>query len=147
MGDRRSTKIAKMMVLCWHLTFLPPRSNLLPHAFVWVIHIYIESIDVTCRSADCKSKMAIILFIFIIFPCHCVVYMYKIMILQKNHLASFHQISHWSYCWNVIDSLFKWSCSIDCRAHIFFCFSWSGTRHWASMRGRADMGQEQTDVF
>ena len=26
-------------------------------------------------------------------------------------------------------------------------FSWSGTRHWASMRGRADMGQEQTDVF
>ena len=27
--------------------------------------------------------MAIILFIFIIFPCHCAVYMYKIMILQK----------------------------------------------------------------
>ena len=38
----------------------------------------------------------------------------------RNHLANFHQISHWSYCWNVIDSLFKWSCSIDCQAHIFF---------------------------
>ena len=38
----------------------------------------------------------------------------------RNHLANFHQISHWSYCWNVIDSLFKWSHSIDCQAHIFF---------------------------
>ena len=38
----------------------------------------------------------------------------------RNHLASFHQISHWSFCWNVIDSLFKWSCFIDCQAHIFF---------------------------
>ena len=38
----------------------------------------------------------------------------------RNHLANFHQISHWSFCWNVIDNLFKWSCSIDCQAHIFF---------------------------
>ena len=38
----------------------------------------------------------------------------------RNHLANFHQISHWSFCWNVVDSLFKWSCSIDCQAHIFF---------------------------
>ena len=38
----------------------------------------------------------------------------------RNHLANFHQISHWSFCWNVIDSLFKWSCSIDYQAHIFF---------------------------
>ena len=38
----------------------------------------------------------------------------------RNHSANFHQISHWSFCWNVIDSLFKWSCSIDCQAHIFF---------------------------
>ena len=38
----------------------------------------------------------------------------------RNHLPNFHQISHWSFCWNVIDSLFKWSCSIDCQAHIFF---------------------------
>ena len=37
-----------------------------------------------------------------------------------NHLANFHQISYWSFYWNVIDSLFKWSCSIDCQAHIFF---------------------------
>ena len=22
----------------------------------------------------------------------------------RNHLANFHQISHWSFCWNVIDS-------------------------------------------
>ena len=40
--------------------------------------------------------------------------------LFRNHLANFHQISHWSFYWNVIDSLFKWSCSIDCQAHIFF---------------------------
>ena len=38
----------------------------------------------------------------------------------RNHFANFHQISHWSFCWNVVDSLFKWSCSIDCQAHIFF---------------------------
>ena len=38
----------------------------------------------------------------------------------RSHLANFNQISHWSFCWNVIDSLFKWSCSIDCQAHIFF---------------------------
>ena len=38
----------------------------------------------------------------------------------RNYLANFHQISHWSFCWNVIDSLFKWSCPIDCQAHIFF---------------------------
>ena len=54
MGDRRSTQIAKMMVLCWRLTFLPPRSKLLSHAFVWVIYIYIESIKVTCRSTVAK---------------------------------------------------------------------------------------------
>ena len=38
----------------------------------------------------------------------------------RNHLANFHQISYWSFCWNVVDSFFKWSCSIDCQAHIFF---------------------------
>ena len=38
----------------------------------------------------------------------------------RNHLANFHQISHWSYCWNVIDRLFKRLCSINCQAHIFF---------------------------
>ena len=27
----------------------------------------------------------------------------------RNHLANFHQISYWSFCWNVIDSLFRWS--------------------------------------
>ena len=34
-----------MMVLCW---------NLLPHAFVWAMYIYIESIKVICRSAVVK---------------------------------------------------------------------------------------------
>ena len=33
----------------------------------------------------------------------------------RNHLANFHQISHWSFCWNVIDSLFKWLCSLTVR--------------------------------
>ena len=63
--------------------------------------------------------MAFILFIFIIFPCHCAVYMYKIMILQKP-LSQFPPNFVLIYCWNVIDSLFKWLCSIDCQAHIFF---------------------------
>ena len=56
----------------------------------WAIDLkFIGSIEVTCRStvakshSDWKSKMATILFMFIIFPCHCAVYMYKIMILQK----------------------------------------------------------------
>ena len=44
----------------------------------------------------------------------------KISWFFRNHLANFHQILHWSFSWNVIDSLFKWSCSIDCQAHIFF---------------------------
>ena len=62
--------------------------------------------------------MAIIWFIFIIFPCHCAVYMYKIMILQKP-------LSQFPPNFTLIlllkcDCLFKWSCSIDCQAHIFF---------------------------
>ena len=36
----------------------------------------------------------------------------------RNHLAICHQISHWSDCWNVIESLFKWSRSIDC--HVIY---------------------------
>ena len=63
--------------------------------------------------------MAVIWFIFIIFPCHCAFTCIKSWFF-RNHLANFHQISHWSFCWNVIDSLFKWSCSIECQAHIFF---------------------------
>ena len=72
--------------------------------------------------------MPAILFMFIIFVCHCAVYMYRIMILKKP-LANFHQSLHWSYCWNVFESLFKWTSSIDWHAHIFFfktknCFKW-----------------------
>ena len=125
MGDRRATKIAKMMVLCWRLTFLPPRSNLLPHAFVWAIYIYIESIQVNCRSTVVK----IVLIGNLRWPSSCLYLLYfpatVLFTCIKSwffriHLANFHQISHWSYCWNVIDGLFKWSCSTDCQAHIFF---------------------------
>ena len=125
MGDRRATKIAKMMVLCWRLTFLPPRSNLLPHAFVWAIYIYIESIQVNCRSTVVK----IVLIGNLRWPSSCLYLLYFSATVLftcikswffRIHLANFHQISHWSYCWNVIDGSFKWSCSIDCQAHIFF---------------------------
>ena len=34
--------------------FFTARSNLLPHAFVWAIYIYIGSIEVTCRSTVAK---------------------------------------------------------------------------------------------
>ena len=64
--------------------------------------------------------MAIIWFIFIIFPCHCAVYMYKITILQKplsQFPPNFTLILLLKCDW---ESLFKWSCSIDCQAHIFF---------------------------
>ena len=63
--------------------------------------------------------MAVIWFIFIIFPSTVLFTCIKSWFF-RNHLANFHQISHWSFCWNVIDSLFKWSCSTDCQAHIFF---------------------------
>ena len=104
------------MVLCW---------NLLPHAFVWATYIYIESIEVTCRSTVVK----IVLIGNLRWPSFCLYLLYFPATVLftctkswffRNHLASCHQISHWSYCWNVIDSLFKWLCSIDCQAHIFF---------------------------
>ena len=34
-GNWRSTKVAKIMVVHWHLTFFTVRSILLPYAFVW----------------------------------------------------------------------------------------------------------------
>ena len=96
------------------------RSNLLPHAFVWAIYIYIRSIEVTCRSTVAKivlignlrwSPSCLYFPATVLFTC------IKSWFFRK-YLANF-QISHWSYCWNVIDSLFKWSRSIDCQAHIF----------------------------
>ena len=93
--------------------------------FVWAIYIYIESIEVTCRSTVVKIVLIgnlrwpssdLYLYYFpatVLFTC------IKSWFF-RNHLANFLQISHWSFCWNVIDSLFKWSCSIDCQAHIFF---------------------------
>ena len=77
------------------------------------------SIGVTCRSknssncADHKSKMAAMVAILKIY----------FSWFFRNQLANCLQISHWSYCWNVIESLFKWSCSIDCHAiYIIFFF-------------------------
>ena len=121
MGDRRLPKLLKWWSYGWCLTFFTPRSNLLPHAFVWAIFIYIGSSEVTCRLTVAKT--------FLIgnlrWPpsCLCLLYFPATVLLTwffRNHLANFHQISHWSYCWNVIDSLFKWSCSLDCQAHMFF---------------------------
>ena len=116
MGDKRSTKIAKMMVLCW---------NLLPHAFVWAIYIYIESTEVTCRST--VVKIVLIGNLRWLSSCLYLLYFPATVLFTcikswffRNHLANCHQISHWPYCWNVIDSLFKWLCSIDCQAHIFY---------------------------
>ena len=105
--------------------YLQERSNLLPHAFVWAIYIYIESIQVNCRSTVVK----IVLIGNLRWPSSCLYLLYFSATVLftcikswffRNHSANFHQISHWSYCWNVIDGLFKWSCSIDCQAHIFF---------------------------
>ena len=107
MGDRRSTKIAKMMVLCWCLTFFMARSNLLPHAFVWAIYIYIGSIEVTCRST--VAKIILIGNLRWLPSCLCLLYFPATVLFTclkswffRNHLANFHQISHWFYCWNVI---------------------------------------------
>ena len=102
-----------------------PMSNLLSHAFVWAIYIYIGSIKVTCRST--VAKIIPIGNLRWLPSCLCLLYFPATVLFTcikswffRNHLANFHQISHWSYCWNVFDSLFKWSCSIDCQAHIFF---------------------------
>ena len=100
------------------------RSNLLPHAFVWAMYIYIGSIKVTCRST--VAKIVLIGNLRWLPSCLCLLYFPATVLFTyikswffRNHLANFHQILHWSYCWNVIDSLFKWSCFIDCQAHIF----------------------------
>ena len=109
------------------LTFdvLPPRSNLLPHAFLWSIYIYSGSIEVTCRST--VAKIVLIGNLRWLSSCLCLLYFPATVLFTcikswffRNHLANFHQISHWSYCWNVIDSLFKWSRSIGCQVHTFF---------------------------
>ena len=65
------------------------RSNLLPHAFVWAIYIYIGSIEETCRSAVAK----IVLIGNLKWPPSCLCLLYfpatffclhdKVMILQK----------------------------------------------------------------
>ena len=93
--------------------------------YVWAIYIYIESIEVTCRSTEVKIVLIGNLrwpssgLYLLYFPAT-VLFTYIKSWFFRNHLANFHQISHWSFCWNVIDSVFKWSCSIDCQDHKFF---------------------------
>ena len=88
------------------------------------IYIYIKSIEVTCRSTVVK----IVLIGNLRWPSSCLYLLYFTATVLftcikswffRNHLANFHQILHWSYFWNVIDSLFKWLCSTDCPVHIF----------------------------
>ena len=107
--------------------FFMARSNLIPSAFVWALYIYIGSIEVTCRSTVAK----IVLIGNLRWPpsCLCLLYFPAAVLFTcikswffRNHLANFHLIPHWPYCWNVIDSLFKWSRSIDCQTQIIFFF-------------------------
>ena len=100
------------------------RSNLLPHAFLWAIYHFIGSMKVTCRSTVAKT----ILIGNLRWPpsCLCLLYFPATVLFTcikswffRNHLANFPP-NFLSYCRNVIDSLFKWSHSIDCQAHIFF---------------------------
>ena len=134
MGDRRSTKIAKMMVPCWHLTFLHQRSNLLPHAFVWAIYIYIESIGLTCRSTVVK----IVLIGNLRWPSSCLYLLYfPATVLFTgikswffiNHLAKFPQISHWSYCYD--DRIGKMLHNI-CISAVVMSLRWASRGPWAS---------------
>ena len=128
MRGRRSTQIAKMMALCWRLTFLWQGQICFPmHLYGPYTFIYIGSTEVTCRSTAAK----IVLIGNLRWPpsCLCLLYFPATVLLTcmkswffRNHLANFHEISHWSYWWNVIDSLLKWSRSIDCQAQIIFFF-------------------------
>ena len=44
-GTGDLSKIAKMMVQRWPLTFFTARSNFLPHAFVWALHLYAKNVE------------------------------------------------------------------------------------------------------
>ena len=126
-GDRRATKIAKndgSMLTFW--PFYLQGQILLPHAFVWGPYTFI--LKVFKWFVD-QTVVKIVLIGNLRWPSSCLYLLYfpatVLFTCIKSwffriHLANFHQISHWSYCWNVIDGLFKWSCSIDCQSHIFF---------------------------
>ena len=113
MGNRRSTKIVKTMGLLTFDLFVA-KSDLLLNAFVWALYIYIGSIEVTCRPQ--VANIILIGNLRWLPSCLCLLYiMYCPVTLLftcikswffRNHIAIFHQISHWSYCWNLIDSLF-----------------------------------------
>ena len=82
---------------------------------------FIGSIEVTCRST--VAKIILIGNPRWLPSCLCLLYFHATVLFTcikswffRNHLGNCNQISHWSYCWNVIESLFKWSRSIDCHA-------------------------------
>ena len=84
--------------------------------FVWAIYIYIESIEVTCRSTAVK----IVLIGNLRWPSFGLYLLYFPATLLFTCIKSWFFRNHLANCWNVIDGLFKWPCSIDCQAHIFF---------------------------
>ena len=82
---------------------------------------FIGSIEVTCRLT--VAKIILIGNPRWLPSCLCLLYFPATELFTcikswffRNHIAICHQISHWSYCWNVIENLFKWSRSIYCRA-------------------------------
>ena len=82
---------------------------------------FIGSIEVTCRST--VAKIILIGNPRWLPSCLCLLYFPATVLFTcikpwffRNHLGNSNQSSHWSYWWNVIESLFKWSRSIDCHA-------------------------------
>ena len=74
--------------------------------FVWAIYIYIERIEVTCRSTVVKIVLIGNLRwpssgLYLYFPATVLFTCIKSWFF-RNHLANFHQISYSSFCWNVI---------------------------------------------
>ena len=114
------------MVLCWRLTFLWQGQICFLCICMGQIHLQcILEVSRWCRST--VAKIVLIGNLRWLPSCLCLLYFPATVLFTcikswffRHHLANFHQISHWSYCWNVIDRLFKWSRSIDCQACIFF---------------------------
>ena len=82
---------------------------------------FIGSIEVTCSST--VAKIILIGNPRWLPSCLCLLYLSATVLFTcikswffRNHFGNCNQISHWSYCWNVIERLFKWSSSIDWHA-------------------------------
>ena len=119
MGDRRFTKIAEMMVPVDIWPFY------LQGQICFLMHLYGPYTFILKGSTGAKIVLIgnlrwLLSSLYLLYFPATVLFTCIKSWFFRNHLANFHQISHWSCCWNVIDSLFKWTCSIDCQAHIFF---------------------------